>query len=132
MKLAVSRGKHGSNKLFLPFDFLHLYSGNYTFLIILTATFFNDPVYTGSDPNGIASLVNLLSHFLIRSFKILQFNKLFVSCLIPLFEISTNTFQFSRVTSYPYHFGSAPTRLHETFLGSDSNEITFEFRGDPV
>ena len=26
----------------------------------------------------------------------------------------------------PYPFGSDPTRLHETFLGSDPNGITFE------
>ena len=53
-----------------------------------------------------------------------------VSSLIPLFEMSTKDFQFNRVISYPYQFGSDPTRLHETFLGSDTNGITFE--SDPV
>ena len=42
----------------------------------------------------------------------------------------TKDFQFNRVTSYPYQFGSDPTRLHETFLGLDPNGITFE--NDPV
>ena len=53
-----------------------------------------------------------------------------VSSPIPLFEMSTKDFQFNRVTPYPYQFGSDPTRLHETFLGSDPNGITFE--SDPV
>ena len=53
-----------------------------------------------------------------------------VSLLIPLFVMSTKDFQFNRVTLYPYQFGSDPTRLHETFLGSDPNGITFE--SDPV
>ena len=53
-----------------------------------------------------------------------------VTSLIPLFEMSTKDFQFNSVTSYPYQFGSDPTRLHETFLGSDPNGITFE--SDPV
>ena len=53
-----------------------------------------------------------------------------VSSLIPLFEMSTKDIQFNRVTSYSYQFGSDPARLHETFLGSDPNGITFE--SDPV
>ena len=53
-----------------------------------------------------------------------------VTSLIPFFEMSTKDFQFNSVTSYPYQFGSDPTRLHETFLGSDPNGITFE--SDPV
>ena len=53
-----------------------------------------------------------------------------VSSLLPFFEMSTNDFQFNRVTSYPYQFGSDPTRLHEIFWGSDPNGITFE--SDPV
>ena len=44
--------------------------------------------------------------------------------------MSTKDFQFNSVTSYPYQFGSDPTRLHETFLGSDPNGITF--KSDPV
>ena len=44
--------------------------------------------------------------------------------------MSTKDFQFNRVTPYPYQFESDPTRLHETFLGSDRNDITFE--SDPV
>ena len=44
--------------------------------------------------------------------------------------MSTKDFQFNGVTFYPYQFGSDPTRLHETFLGSDPNGITFE--SDPV
>ena len=39
-------------------------------------------------------------------------------------------FLFNRVTSHPYQFGFDPTRLDETFLGSDPNGITFE--SDPV
>ena len=53
-----------------------------------------------------------------------------VSFLIPFFEMSTKDFQFSRVISYPYQFGSDHTRLHETCLGSDPNGITLE--SDPV
>ena len=53
-----------------------------------------------------------------------------VTSLIPLFEISTKNFQFNCLTSYLYQFGSDPTRLRETFLGSDPNGITFE--SDPV
>ena len=53
-----------------------------------------------------------------------------VTSLILLFEMSTKDFQFNGVTFYPYQFGSDPTRLHETFLGSDPNGITFE--SDPV
>ena len=53
-----------------------------------------------------------------------------VSSLNPLLEMSTNDFQFNRVTSYWYQFGSDPTCLHETFLGSDPIGITFE--SDPV
>ena len=53
-----------------------------------------------------------------------------VSSLLPLFEMSTKDFQFNCVISYPYQFGSDPTRLHETFLGSDPHGITFE--SDPV
>ena len=53
-----------------------------------------------------------------------------VSSLIPLFEMSRKAFQFNRVTSYPYQFGFDPTRLHETFLGSDPNGIPIE--SDPV
>ena len=41
-----------------------------------------------------------------------------------------NAFQFYGVTSYPYQFGSDPTRLHDTFLALDPNGITLE--GDPV
>ena len=44
--------------------------------------------------------------------------------------MSIKDFQFNRVTSYPYQFGSDPTRLHETYLGSDPNGIIFE--SDPV
>ena len=44
--------------------------------------------------------------------------------------MSRKNFQFNRVTSYPREFGSDPTRLHENFLGSDPNGITFE--SDPV
>ena len=40
--------------------------------------------------------------------------------------MSTKDFQFNRVTSNPYQFGSDPTCLHETFLESDPNGITFE------
>ena len=47
-----------------------------------------------------------------------------------LFEMSTKDFQFKRVTSYPYQFGPDPILLHETFLESDQNGITFE--NDPV
>ena len=53
-----------------------------------------------------------------------------VSSLIPLFEMSAKDLQFNRVTSYPYQFGSDPTRLHENFLGSDPNGITYE--SDPI
>ena len=53
-----------------------------------------------------------------------------VTSLILLFEMSTKDFQFNGVTFYPYQLGSDPTRLHETFLGSDPNGITFE--SDPV
>ena len=60
---------------------------------------------------------------LIRSFEICTIID-FVSSLIPLFQMSTKYFQFNRVTSYPYQFGSDPTRLNETFLGSDQNGIT--------
>ena len=48
----------------------------------------------------------------IGSFEITQSNRFFVSSLTPLFEISTKAFQFYCVTSYPYHFGSDPIRLH--------------------
>ena len=68
--------------------------------------------------------------FLIRSFEILHSNRLCVSSLIPLFEMSKNAFQFNRITSDPYKLGSDPIRSHETFLGSDPNGITFE--SDPV
>ena len=50
--------------------------------------------------------------------------------MMPLFEMSTKDFQFNRVTSYPYQYGSDHTRLHETCLGSDPNGITVE--SDPV
>ena len=53
-----------------------------------------------------------------------------VTSLILLFEMSTKDFHLNGVTFYPYQFGSDPTRLHETFLGSDPNGITFE--SDPV
>ena len=53
-----------------------------------------------------------------------------VSSLLPLFEMSTKDFQLNRVTSYHNQFGSDPTRLHETFLGSHPNGITLE--SDPV
>ena len=53
-----------------------------------------------------------------------------VSSLIPLFEMSTKAFQFIRVTSYSNQFESDSICLHENFLGSDPNGITFE--SDPV
>ena len=44
--------------------------------------------------------------------------------------MSAQNFLFNRVTSYPYQLGSDPTRLQETFLGSDPKGTTFE--SDPV
>ena len=66
-------------------------------------------------------MLKRLSHFLITTFEVLTYNRLFILSLTSLFEISTKA---------SYQFGSNPTRLHETFLGSDPNGITFE--GDPA
>ena len=44
--------------------------------------------------------------------------------------MSTKVFQFNRVTSYPYQFGSNPARLYNILLETDPNVITFE--SDPA
>ena len=52
---------------------------------------------------------------------------------VPCHVESTSKSILFSLDSYPYQFGSDlsdPSRLHETFLGSDPNGITFE--SDPI
>ena len=77
------------------------------------------PVCTRSDPFRFYQRSrNHVVSFLIRSFETLRSNSLVVSSLISINEISTTAFQFYRITSYPYSFGSDPSTRDFFGIGS--------------
>ena len=79
------------------------------------------PVYMGSDPNGIGSIW-------IRSIHLdpIHFLRGVYTGSDPELLAFTQDRIHLDLMSYPYRFVSDPTHLHETFMGSDPNGITFE------